>query len=94
MANAYVSGSVYRHERAILLVLHEEDGDWQFLDGGAFDANDAVAVHVDHVFAEHDDVRPLADLPAGWAAERTTTERPWERYVWPGEDGGSRAAFS
>jgi hypothetical protein len=77
---AYLSGAVHRNELPILLVVHDDDGDWQFLDGGAFDEEDAVAVHFGHVFEQHPELRSLADLPEGWAAERDSIGRDWRRY--------------
>ena len=91
MPAAYLSGTVFRRERPILLVLHEEDGDWQFLDGQPFDEDDALALHVEHVFEQHLDVRPLADLPAGWAAERTAADASWRRYPWVTEHAADQA---
>jgi hypothetical protein len=82
---AYLSGSVFRGERPILLVLHNEDGDWQFLDGEHVDRDDGFAVHVSHVFAEHPELDLVADLPLGWAAERSSSDNEWERYPWPDE---------
>jgi hypothetical protein len=80
---AYLSGSVYRKQLPILLVTHEEGGDWQFLDGREVDVDDGVSVHIDHVFDEHPDVLALADLPEGWAAERISAESNWERFRQP-----------
>jgi hypothetical protein len=80
---AYLSGTIFRNELPILLVMHYEDGDWGFFDGGTFDRDDAAAVHIFHVFDEHPDVRPLHDLPFGWAAERSATDAEWQRYPWP-----------
>jgi hypothetical protein len=62
-------------------VIHEDDGDWQFLDGGYVD-DDGVVVHIGHVFDKHQDLRVLADLPLGWAAERESGSGEWRRYPW------------
>jgi hypothetical protein len=80
---AYLSGAVHRGELPILLVIHDEGGDWQFLDGGPVDAEEGVAVHIDHVFQKFPDLRRLADLPEGWAAERDAVAEDWRRYEWP-----------
>jgi hypothetical protein len=85
VATAYLSGSVDRNESPILLVLHNEDGDWQFLDGGHVDTDDGVAIHAEHVFDVRPEVRSLADLPLGWAAERSDVNGDWTRYPWPDE---------
>jgi hypothetical protein len=80
---AYLSGAVHRGELPILLVTHDDAGDWQFLDGGPVSVDDGVAVHISHVFEKHLDLRPLADLPQGWAAERGSVAEEWRRYAWP-----------
>jgi hypothetical protein len=85
VATAYLSGSVYRRESPILLVLHNEDGAWQFLDGRNVDTDDGFALHVEHVFDERPELRSVADLPLGWAAERSDVNAAWTRYHWPDE---------
>jgi hypothetical protein len=82
---AYLTGAVHRDELPILVVIHESDGDWQFLDGGAVEDDDAVAIHVGHVLDTHPDLRHLVDLPEGWAAERDSVSGEWRRYAWPTE---------
>ena len=82
---AFLTGPVHRNALPILLVIHEHDGDWQFLDGGYVDDIDAVAVHIEHVFEKHPDLRLLADLPKGWAAERNSIAGEWRRSPWQPE---------
>jgi hypothetical protein len=83
---AAVAGSVHRGERPILLVLHEGNGDWQFLDGNHVTPGDLVIVHIHHVFDDHPEVRTLRDLPPEWAAERDSADtHEWRRYSWPDE---------
>jgi hypothetical protein len=80
---AYLTRDVYGREKPILLVVHEEDGDWQFLDGEPYDEDaEGVAVHVVHLFEERPDLRMLSDMPRGWAAERASEDGEWERYPW------------
>jgi hypothetical protein len=85
---AYLSGAVFRKELPILLVTHDEGGDWQFLDGGVVHVDDGFAVHLQHVLDDHPEVRALVDLPEGWAAERSSTEAEWERFRQPDEWSG------
>ena len=40
---AYLSGTVHRDEMPILLAVHDDDGEWQFLDGGVVNDEDGVA---------------------------------------------------
>jgi hypothetical protein len=82
---AYLTGAVHRDALPILLVIHEDDGDWQFLDGGFVNEENAVVVHIGHVFEKHPDLRSLADLPEGRAAERDSVTGEWRRYPWPSE---------
>jgi hypothetical protein len=70
----------------VLLVTHEHDGWWQFLDGGEFERDGAVAVHAGHVLSEDLTLLELADLPRGWEAERAAVGEPWQRYEWCEED--------
>ena len=83
--SAYLSGSVHRKERPSLLVIHEEGGDWQSLDGSRVDPDDAVVVHLEHVFDGDSDLSSPLDLPSGWAAERATSEDAWRRSAWRGD---------
>jgi hypothetical protein len=83
---AVVAGSIRRRERPILLVVHEGDGGWQFLDGDQVVSGDLVIVHAHHVFDEYPEVRTLQDLPLEWAAERDSAgSHDWRRYPWPDE---------
>lgn len=82
-ATAYSTNAVIRGDRPIPLVVHEEDGDWQFLDGGEVDVPDGVALHLAHIVDTHPEVLPLASLPPGWAAERESENADWKRYPWP-----------
>jgi hypothetical protein len=66
-------------------IADNDDGDWQFLDGGPV-SEDAVVLHIHHVFDKHSDLRSLADLPEGWAAERDSVAGDWRRYPWQEPD--------
>jgi hypothetical protein len=80
---AYLTRRVYDGDVPIRLVVHEEDGDWQFTDGGPYDEGaDYVAVHVVHMFDAYPRLRALSDLPPGWAAERESVDGEWRRYAW------------
>jgi hypothetical protein len=69
----------------VLLVMHDEQGDWQFLAGSESAADQAVFVHVGHVIASDQSLGDLADLPLGWRARRTTIESPWTREPIPAD---------
>lgn len=65
----------------ILYVTHDQDdGGWQFLDGGDVNEKNAMVVGLCEV-AEHDPtIRHLSDLPLGWYAIRESLGKPWQRY--------------
>ncbi len=84
-ATAYSTRSVIRGERPILLVAHYVGGEWAFLDGEVFDDAEGVAVHLAHIVDQHSDLRVVADLPSGWAAERESPHSDWYRYPLPDE---------
>jgi len=62
-------------------VFHDEDGDW-ILSCGTVDVEDAdswVTLHIHHVLNRDATVRPLGDLPRGWAAYRDAITGQWQR---------------
>ena len=79
---AYLSGAVHREELPVLLVIHEEDGDWQFLDGGLVDMNDSpVVVHISHVFERHLDLDAHGS-PRGMGSRPASVADGWRRFAW------------
>lgn len=66
--------------QSILYVVHDEDGDWQFLDGGDVSEEDAAIVSLKQIVQLEASLKTLADLPPGWAAERASAAQPWERF--------------
>jgi hypothetical protein len=64
----------------ILYVAHDEDDDWQFLDGGSVTEKDAEVAALKRVVELDPAVKELADLPSGWAAARDAAGRPWRRF--------------
>ena len=72
----------------VLLVSHEEDGAWQFVNGwGDTEGVEEVArVHVEHVLERDPSIAPLADLPLGWRAWRIAPDAEWQRERIPLEE--------
>lgn len=66
--------------RAILYVVHDEDGGWQFLDGDDVSEEDAATVSLKNVAIYDPSVKSLADLPCGWAAAREGVGQEWQRF--------------
>src|SRR5437868_521103 len=72
--------SVVERLAPILLVQHmAEDAGWAFLDGGAFDMDEALLVVMRRLVDLDPTVRELSDLPAGWLARRDHAGGPWRR---------------
>lgn len=75
-----VSISILENGQPILLVTHEDDHGWQFLDGcnppEAFEL-----VRMSYAISLDDSLCELADLPAGWCAWRDSVEHPWRREL-------------
>ena len=65
----------------VLGVIHDKDGEWQFLDGEDLTSDDCVVVHLEHVVGAHADVAELGDLARGWEAWRETPTSAWIRHM-------------
>lgn len=76
---AFTTKRIAFEDYPILLVVHEEDGSWQFLDGQDVTREDIAVVHLAHVVGANVGVTEIADLPKGWEAERTNEGGPWAR---------------
>lgn len=64
----------------VLLVIHySDDHSWAFLSGLAFSPDRALLVRLDELVRVEGSLVELADLPAGWIAERTHAGAPWLR---------------
>jgi hypothetical protein len=51
---------------AVIGVVHDEEGEWQFLDNPAVDMKDLTIVHLAHVVARRPELAGVADLPEGF----------------------------
>lgn len=72
----------------VLVVIHDDDGDWLICDG-INDPNQAGAcmiVHLAHVIDRDPTLEEVMDLPRGWAAFRKSRMSPWEISRWEYED--------
>jgi Domain of unknown function (DUF4262) len=69
---------VLEENHPILLVTHDETGDWQFLCGTTNKAEDARAVCFGCMFERDRTIGQLADLPRGWRAWRESATAPWQ----------------
>jgi hypothetical protein len=76
----YCCGHVFRHERPVLYISHE-DGDWQFLCGGSdhADPNEPYHVSVGALINCDPTLDGISDLAVDWEAERQSTGDLWLR---------------
>jgi len=75
----FTTRGVLENDQAILRVVHDVDGDWQFLCETTADTEDARVVSLEYVFENHPSIRELADLPMGWNAKRASPAGNWIR---------------
>ncbi|MGA2650701.1 MAG: DUF4262 domain-containing protein [Terracidiphilus sp.] len=76
----YLSKAVQTGTEPITYVSHDaDDGAWQFL-GDTMSDSGGVLVCLHHPIDDDSSMVELADLPAGWWAERGAPGEPWHRY--------------
>lgn len=63
-----------------LMVTHDVDGDWQFLDGTSDEPGQPMLVCLGCVFEHDASLAQVADLPRGWSAWRDEAGGEWERW--------------
>lgn len=71
---------IMKRQSPILYVSHDDDdGMWQFLDGGDVSESDARILGLKEVIDIDPSLVQLADLPIGWVAWRETKFNQWIR---------------
>lgn len=68
---------VINGEKSILHVVHDEEGDWQFLCGADHTIEEARIVSLQSVYDLDNSVAKLAHLKPGQSADRKTKEDEW-----------------
>jgi hypothetical protein len=79
----FSSHRVMDRDLPVLLVFHDENGDWEFLSSYEESAEEIVLVHVSHLLEFDPSLQRLADLPAGWKAWRESATAEWIREPTP-----------
>lgn len=79
---AFTTSRVVNDNYPVLLVVHEENGDWQLLCGTTNHKKDCLIICLGCAFVKDRSIGEVADLPLGWKAWRASVDSPWER----GED--------
>jgi hypothetical protein len=67
----------------VLLVFHEQDGDWQFLSSLEANASEVLHIHLSHLLDADATLGEVADLPLGWKAWRLSVGEEWIREPTP-----------
>jgi hypothetical protein len=70
----------------ILLVTHDDDGDWQVLCGTTNDPADGLVVCLGCAYERDTSIGQLSDLPRGWSAWRDSPRDPWRREPSPSDE--------
>lgn len=84
----FLSVAVQSGEEKVTYVSHDrEDGAWQFLGDSMTGGKPPVISCFHHPIDRDRSLEELADLPAGWWAERAAPGEPWIRHVDESEPG-------
>ena len=70
----------------ILRVIHEADGDWQFLCDISYDIADLKVVRLDEIVKRDPTVNELFQLNYGWQARRIVEAAEWQKETCDSED--------
>ena len=76
---AFTTTRVLRDGYPVLLVSHDQEGDWQFLCGTTNDSEDGLIVCLGCAYQRDNSLGELADLPVGWQAWRDALGDQWKR---------------
>ena len=76
---AFTTARVIEENHPILLVAHDDDGDWQVLCGTTNAKEQARAVCLGCLYERDKTIGQVADLPRGWEASRRSPHDPWRR---------------
>jgi hypothetical protein len=78
---AFTTNRVLQDGYPILLVTHDQDGDWQFMCTTTNDSADGLIVCLGCAYQRDNTVGEVADLPNGWQAWRDYVGGPWVRVL-------------
>jgi hypothetical protein len=62
----------------VLRVIHEDDGEWQFLCDTTYEVNDLKIVTLEELIKRDPTLNELFQLPYGWQAQRVVQAADWE----------------
>ena len=70
---------VLHENHPILLVCHDDDGDWQFLCGATDAPEQCKLIYLKDIVELDPSVNEVADLPLDWRAWRENVDAEWRR---------------
>ena len=76
---AITTTQIMHNGHIVLVVVHDENDEWQFLDGYEVRTENAIVVSLGSIVRRDNSLVSLADLGAGWQAWRDDACSPWER---------------
>ena len=76
---SYCTAKIAQAHFPVLYVVHDWDGDWQFLDETPDDPGDCVLMCMGCVLEQDPTLSEVADLPVGWGARRSEVGGSWTR---------------
>lgn len=80
-AASFTCVHVQNEGRSVLFVMHDSDGDWQFLCGADHEASEGLVVCLGCAVSADRSLLALSDLPDGWCAFRDSVAAAWVREV-------------
>lgn len=75
----FVTAKVAQHGFPVLLVSHDDGGDWQFLDASTEEHGECVLLCFGCIYEKDRSLAEIADLPEGWGAWRKSVGAEWVR---------------
>ncbi len=79
----FTTRPVIHDNHPILLVSHDEEGEWHFVCGTTHQTEDGLTVSLVEMVQRDPTLAELADLPEGWKAVRPEAGAPWVRGTIP-----------
>jgi len=76
---AFTTRPVLNDGHPVLLVSHDQDGDWQFMCTTTNDSADGLIVCLGCAYQRDSTLAEVADLPVGWQAWRDYVGGPWDK---------------
>ncbi|WP_462116545.1 hypothetical protein [Lysobacter xanthus] len=81
-AAAFTSSKVALANAPVLVVVHDHEGEWQFLHGELSDEDECVTVSLGGAVDRDPTLAELAEMPSGWFACRESVGAPWSREAY------------